>query len=135
MATSSRHLGLVIYFLNQTLFVSSFPWPGLVGPRQSGCDTLVCTPSFDDVVGGAGELLDGALGVGAGLAGWVIDKTTGLLLPQPPKSEPQKNQGNWNAPDPDPMYQSDPVDTPQDKCTATSNSNPDDEISRVSHHV
>lgn len=135
MATSWQHLGLVIHLLIQSLFVSSFPRPGLVGPRQSGCDTLVCTPSFDEVVGGAGDLLDDALGIGAGLAGWVIDKATGLLVPQPPKSELQKNPVNGNAQDPDLMYHSGPVDTSQDHCTATSDSNPDDGTGRVSHHV
>lgn len=135
MPTSSQHLSLVIPLLIQTLFVSSFPGPGLVGPRQSGCDALVCTPSFDEVVGGAGYFLDGALGIGAGLAGWVIDKATGLLVPQSPKSELQKNPVSGNAPDRDLMYYSDPVDTSQDQCTATSDSSPDDGTGRVSHHV
>lgn len=135
MATSAQHLGLVIHLLIQPFFVLPFPGPGLVGPRQSGCDTLVCTPSFDELVGGAGDFLDGALGIGAGLTGWVIDKATGLLVPQPPKSELEKNPVNGKAPDPDLMYHSDPVDTSQDQRTATSDSNPDDGTGRVSHHV
>lgn len=135
MSNSSRLLAFITYLLIQSIFVSSFPRSGLLSPRQSNCDKLVCPPSLDDVVEGAGNLWNDVLGVGAGVAGWVIDKTTGLLVPQPVESESEKKPNNGNAPVAHPMSQPGALDTPQDQCPATSNSNPNDGTGQVSHDV
>ncbi len=132
MSALSRILGFVTYLLIQSVCVFSFPGPGLLSPRQSSCDTLVCPPSLDNLFGGVGDLLDDVLGVGAGVAGWVIDKTTGLLVPQPVEGE---KPSNANAPVADPIGQPEILGIPQDQCTATSGSNPNDGSGQVSHHV
>lgn len=75
------------------------------------------------------------LGVGAGVAGWVIDEATGLLVPQPVESDSRKNPNNANAPVADPMDQPGSLDTPQDQCTATSDPNPNDALDQVSYYV
>lgn len=135
MSASSQLLGLITYFLIQSVCVFSSPGPALLNPRQSTCDSLVCPSSLDNFVGGSGDLWNDFLGVGAGVAGWVIDKATGLLVPQPVESESEKKPNNANAPVADPMDQPGPLDTPQDHCTATSNSNPNDGSGQVSHHI
>lgn len=135
MSTSSRLLGFIAYPLIQSVIVSSFPGPGLLSPRQSSCDTLVCPTSWDNFVGGAETLWNDVLGIGAGVAGWAIDKSTGLLVPQPVESDSKKEPDNGNAPVAEPMQQPSLLDTPQDQCTATSDSNPNDETGQVGHHV
>lgn len=135
MPALSRILGLVTYLLLQSVCVFSFPGPGLLSPRQSSCDALVCPSSLDNFIGGAGDLWNGVLGVGAGAAGWVIDKATGLLVPQPVDSESREKPNDANVPVADPMGQPDSLDIPQDQCTATSGSNPSDGSGQVSHHV
>lgn len=135
MSASSRLLVFITYLLIQSVCVFSFPGPGLLGPRQSSCDTLVCTPSLDNFLGGAGDVWNDVLGVGAGVAGWVIDKATGLLVPEPVESESGIKPNNANAPVTIPMGQPDSLDTTQDQCTATSGSNPNDGLGQVSQHV
>lgn len=134
MSTPLRLLGFITYLI-QFVIVSSFPGTGSLSPRQSSCDSLVCPPSLDDFVGGAQNLWNDVLGVGAGVAGWVIDKSTGLLVPQSVEPESKTKPDNGNAPAADPMYQPGPLDTPQDQCTVTSDSNPSDGIGQVSRHV
>lgn len=135
MSASLQLLGIIIYFLIQSVCVFSSPGPGLLNYRQSSCDSLVCPPSLDDFVEGSGDLWNGVLDVGAGVAGWVIDKATGLLIPQPAESESEKNQNNANSPVADPSDLRGSLDTPQDQCTTSSNSSPNDESGQVSHHV
>lgn len=131
MSASSRILGCITYHIIQSVCVFSFPGLGLLSPRQSSCDTWVCPYSLDNFVGGAEDLLDDGLG----LAGWVIDKATGLLVPQPVESESGKNPNNANIPDADPMGQPGSLDTPLDQCTATSDPNPSDGSGQVSQYV
>lgn len=135
MSASSQLLGLITYFLVQSVCVFSSPGPGLLNPRQLSCDSLVCPPSLGNFAGDSGELWNDVLDFGAGMAGWVIDKATGLLVPQPVESDSEKKQNNANAPVADPIEQPGPLDTPQDQCTATSNSNPNAGSGQVSHHV
>lgn len=135
MLASSQILELVTYLLIQSVYVLSFPGLGLLSPRQSSCDTLVCPDSLSNFVGGAGDLWNDVLGVGAGVAGWVIDKGTGLLVPQPVESDSGKNPNNANIPVADPMGQLGSLDTPQNQCIATFDPNPNDESGQVSHHV
>lgn len=127
-----RILGFVAYLIIQSVCVFSFPRPGLLNPRQSSCDTLVCPPSLDNFMGGAGDFFDDFLNVGAGVAGWVIDKATGLLVPQPVEGQ---KPNNANAPVADPMGQQEILGIPQDQCTAVSGSNPNDGSGQVGHHV
>lgn len=135
MLALSQFPGFITYLLIQSVCVFSSPGPGLLNPRQSTCDSLVCPPSLDNFVGGSGDLWNGVLGVGAAVAGWVIDKATGLLVPQPVESESGKKPNNANAPVADPIDLPGSLNTPQDQCTATSNSNPSDGSGQVSHHV
>lgn len=86
-------------------------------------------------MGGAVDLWDDVLGVGAGAAGWFIDKATGLLVPQPVQSDSGKKPNNANAPIADPTDQPGSFDTPQDQCTASSDSEPNDESGQVSRHA
>lgn len=132
MSALLRILGCLTYLLIQSVCVLSFPGPGLLSPRQSSCDSLVCPPSLDNFLGGAGDFFDDFLGVGAGVAGWVIDKATGLLVPQPVEGQKPKNA---NAPVADPMSQPEILSIPQDQCTAVSGSNPNDGSGQVGHHV
>lgn len=131
MSASSRILGCVTYLIIQSVCVFSFPGPDLLSPRQSGCNKWVCPYSLDNFVGGAGDLWNDGLGV----AGWVIDKATGLLVLQPVESESGKNPNNANIPVADPMDQPGSLNTPLDQCTATSDSNPNDGSGQVSHYV
>lgn len=135
MSASSQLLGFITYFLIQSVCVFSSPGPGLLNSRQSSCDSLVCPPSWENLVEGSGDIWNGVLDVGAGVAGWVIDKATGLLVPQSAESESGKKQNNANSPVVDPSDQPGSFDTPQDQCTATSNSSPNDGSGQVSHHV
>lgn len=135
MSASSQILELVTCLLIQSVCVFSFPGLGLLSPRQSSCDTLVCPDSLSDLVGGAGDLWNDVLGVGAGVAGWIIDKGTELLVPQPVESDLRKNPNDANIPVADPMGQLGSFDTPQDQCIATFDSNPNGGSGQVSHHV
>lgn len=135
MSASSQLLGFITYFLIQFVCVFSYAGPGLLNPRQSTCDSFFCPPSLDNFLGGSRDLWNDVLDVGAGVAGWVIDKATGLLVPQPVEPEQGKKPNNANAPVADPMDQPGFLDTPHEQCTATSNSNPNDGSGQVSHHV